>query len=68
MALPLTQHELDDTICPHCGQSDSDCDFVIHSTCHPSAATWVRYVKGSGVIVITCAECEKEVAEIEVAE
>jgi hypothetical protein len=70
MALPYTQHELDDLQCGNPKCSHEQCTtLVLHSVCHTKAPTWARYEKTRGVLIITCAApgCDNVIAQIEVA-
>ena len=63
---PLTRKDLDPLVCatPGC---DCEGDLVLHSRCHPDAATWAKYNKGTGNLELSCAVCEHVIAVIGVA-
>lgn len=63
---PLTRKDLDPLVCstPGC---DCEGDLVLHSRCHPDAATWARYNKATGNLELSCAVCEHVIAVIGVA-
>jgi hypothetical protein len=67
VALPLTQHELDAQRCAVPGCSHDSCELVLAARCHLGMATIVTYVKARGVLVVTCAVCQRVVTEISVA-
>lgn len=68
-AKPLTQDALDREPCPKCGRTDCDdgTPGIFKSRCHPAAAVTVSYVRHSGRLTISCAECATLVCEISVA-
>lgn len=65
---PLTAADLDKMGCgvPDCGHDHSI--LYLHSRCHLRAGSSVRYEKKSGLIIVDCKVCGKEVARVAVAE
>lgn len=63
MAKPLTKKELSAMECSDCGGDDH---VYMHSQCHPKSPTWVNY--SEGYLTIECAECDKVITVIKVAE
>lgn len=67
MSTPLTRAELDQTKCnnPGCDHTAHDSGLLLLAGCHPHAGVVVLY--RLGVLTISCNECQKLAAEIEVA-
>jgi hypothetical protein len=63
----LTQRDLDGE---GCGIADCGHDHSIlwlYAECHPRAGLTVAYVKATGGLLVSCKQCTKVVAQIEVA-
>ena len=63
MSKTLRRIDLDQLRCA------AGCDghpIVLHSVCHPRAATWAAYDRESGNLTITCCLCKREIAVIAV--
>lgn len=66
----LTQLDLDRFASQGCADPRCNCNegpMYLHPKCH-SAGIEASYESGSGVLVISCVECHKVIAEIAVAE
>lgn len=65
--MPLTRKHLDRQTCsaPDCDHTAHD-GLFLHGACHPQAAIVAEY--RDGILIITCATCEKFVTEIAVKE
>jgi hypothetical protein len=63
----LSQKQLDTMTCNQpgcdCGKTPS---MFFHSNCHPGVPTWCEYREGA--IFVRCAECNKLVVAVAVAE
>lgn len=67
--MALTKSDLDRMPCDICGNSgctDHGGSGWLHSRCHIEVPTWVKY--SDGKITIVCAQCERVVCEIQVAD
>jgi hypothetical protein len=67
--MPLLSREILDRLScqnPNCTHADHEA-LYLHAKCHISSPTWAKYVAGSGVLQILCAECNAVVAQIAVA-
>jgi hypothetical protein len=53
---------------PNCKEPHHGEKFFLHSKCHPAARCEVSYTRGSGVLVVSCAECHQVLAPIAVKE
>ncbi len=64
--MTLTRVVLDKMGCatPFCGHDHSI--LYLHAQCHPRAKLDARYVKDDGVLILTCAVCQKETARVAV--
>jgi hypothetical protein len=62
----LTTKELDAAEC-YCGTCDAQGILYFHACCHPQSPTWVAYHK-DGFLIVSCAECGEELAQIAVKE
>jgi hypothetical protein len=64
VALTVTKEQLDASGCssPNCNHDHST--LYIHAVCHISSAVCVKYEKKTGLIIVECAECDKEVIRI----
>lgn len=64
---PLTAGKLDRMQCsfPDC-ESPDHTELFLHSMCHPEIPTWASY--DNGVLVIRCAQDDKVVVRIKVAQ
>ena len=66
--LMIFLEELEAMRCAACQAGrDSDDMLFMHSRCHPTAATWMVYAKGSGAVRVQCSVCDALVVEIAVA-
>ena len=64
----LRQGDLDEMSCSTLGcTSEEDDIFYLHGSCHVGGRIEVVYVKASGVLVIGCKECGKNIASVAVA-
>lgn len=66
----VTQQELNQLGCAgdlnH--QHSHDCaTLYLHARCHLKAGTYARYEKLTGILVIECARCKREIVRILVA-
>jgi hypothetical protein len=52
--------------CPHNGEHAVEYGpMILHAKCHPTSPTWTMY--HDQVMIVVCAECNTEVAQIAVA-
>ncbi len=51
---------------PDC-KSEHDDVLYLHAGCHPKSGLSLRYKKGSGLLIVSCAECEVDIAHVAVA-
>lgn len=51
---------------PLCANPEHNYTYIV-SDCHPEAGVEIRYTKGTGVLVVSCAECMTPVLNIGVA-
>lgn len=64
----ITADFLNSVPCHCCGESDaSHGELFLHSNCHRGAPTWVKYVKATRCLEISCSECRRLVAVVKVA-
>jgi len=63
----LTRAQMDPMTCSveGCDHADHQGGLVMHARCHVESPTWCAYQ--DGVLTVTCAECDREVARIAVA-
>jgi hypothetical protein len=66
----LTQKQLNRANCeiPDCDHTNDDPFIYLHSRCHPDSGLNVNYNKLTGLLSFHCETCEKQVAQIRVAE
>ena len=64
---PLYREDFDDMRCD-CNSPQCDNDvIVLRSVCHPDKPTRTLYLKEGHVLLIVCAECDKPIVGIAVA-
>ena len=70
-AMPLNRIDMDLMAARGCQQPGCDHKdhsiFFLHPRCHIRAGTWTSYDRDTGLLSVTCKQCKKLVAEIEVA-
>jgi hypothetical protein len=61
----ITKGDLNSSGCssPNCGHDHSE--LFLHSSCHIGAGTYVKYVKATERLHISCSQCEKEIVIIQ---
>jgi hypothetical protein len=52
---------------PGCTHKHED-EIYLRGRCHPSGGISIGYAKGSGILRVTCKECDALIAAIKVAE
>lgn len=62
----LTSADLEEMTChvPECGCPG---DLVLLPRCHPRGGVTARYLKGRGLLELSCRQCEKFISLIKVA-
>jgi hypothetical protein len=66
--MALHRSDLDHRTCqiPGCDHTGHD-GLFLHSACHPDIPTWAEYQVKTGMLRVTCADCQRLIAEIAVA-
>lgn len=66
--MALRRSDLDEMTCaiPGCDHTAHD-GLFLHSSCHPQSGTWAEYQPKTGVLRVTCVECDLLLAEVAVA-
>lgn len=53
---------------PRCKNPFCSEEMYINQQCHPQAPTQTKYNKSTGVVSVECAQCEREIVAIRVAD
>lgn len=65
----VTRKMLDAARCLMCGQENcADEVLFMHGRCHMHADAEVSYKKGTGLMLVTCSVCQKEIMTFPVAD
>ena len=65
---PLTRVDLDSMRCEAPGCKCNNTELVFRGQCHFDAPTFAVYNSKTGILTIECAECDKPIARVQVAE